>query len=44
LIEQDQEIIKAPEADRWMMISVEEKPHVSGVPVYRFDAVLAKSA
>lgn len=44
LIEQDLEIVKAPEADQWMMISVEEKAHVSGVPVYRFDVVLARSA
>ena len=40
LIEQDQEIVKAPEEDQWMMISVEEPPHVSGTPIYRFDVVL----
>jgi len=40
LIEQDLEIVKAPEEDRWMMMSVEEKPHVSGTPIYRFDVVL----
>lgn len=40
LIEQDLEIVKAPEEDRWMLMSVEEKPHVSGTPIYRFDVVL----
>jgi protocatechuate 3,4-dioxygenase beta subunit len=41
LIEQDLEIVKAPAEDQWMMISVEEEPHVSGIPIYRFDVVLA---
>ena len=41
LIEQDLEIVEVPEKDRWMMISVEEAPHVSGIPIYRYDVVLA---
>lgn len=41
LIEQDLEIVEAPEEDRWMMISVKEESHVSGLPIYRYDVVLA---
>jgi len=44
LIAQDLEIVQAPEEDRWMLISVEERPHVSGVPVYRFDLALGDKA
>jgi hypothetical protein len=25
-----------------MMMSVEEQPHISGVPIFRFDVALAK--
>lgn len=41
LLEQDLEIVKAPEEDRWRLMSVEEQPHATGVPIYRFDIVLA---
>ena len=44
LIEQDLEIVKAPEEDRWMLMSVLEEPHASGLDIYRFDVVLAASA
>jgi protocatechuate 3,4-dioxygenase beta subunit len=44
LIEQDLEIVKAPEKDRWMLMSVEENPHVNGTPIYRFDVVLGNQA
>ena len=40
LIDQDLEIAEVPEEDRWMLMSVEHKPHVSGIPIYRFDVVL----
>lgn len=40
LIEQDVVIKDVPEEDRWMLMSIEEEPHVSGVPIYRFDVVL----
>jgi len=41
LIEQDLEIVKAPEADRWMLMSILEEQHQSGLDIYRFDVVLA---
>ena len=41
LIEQDLEIVKAPEEDRWMLMSVLEEKHESGLDIYRFDVVLA---
>ena len=41
LLEQDLERVKAPEEDRWRLMSVEEEPHATGVPIYRFDIVLA---
>ena len=41
LIEQDLEIVKAPEEDRWMLMSVLEEQHQSGLDIYRFDVVLA---
>jgi protocatechuate 3,4-dioxygenase beta subunit len=43
LIEQDLEIVKAPEKDRWMLMSVLEEPHQSGLDIYRFDVVLEAS-
>ena len=41
LIEQDLEIVKAPEEDRWMLMSVLKEQHQSGPDIYRFDVVLA---
>lgn len=41
LLEQDEEIAEVPEKDRWTLMSVLEEPDKTGLPVYRFDLVLA---
>jgi protocatechuate 3,4-dioxygenase beta subunit len=40
LLEQDEEIVKAPEKDRWRLMSVLEEP-ADDLPVYRFNVWLA---
>ena len=41
LLEQDEEFNSAPENERWRLVSTEESPHQDGLPIYRFDIVLA---
>ncbi len=41
LIEQDLEYAQAPESERQRLISVLEEAHQSGLPIYRFDLVMA---
>ncbi len=44
LIEQDLEIAKAPAASRHLLISSATEDGDSGLPIYRFDVILAKQA
>ena len=44
LIADDEEIAEVPEADRWMMISIEEESHSSGAAIFRYDVILANRA
>lgn len=44
LIEQDQEIAKVPEELRHLLIAESKPDEASGLPLYRFDLVLARSS